>query len=75
METLALRIEQHSSNAARVVEYLLTHPKVDKVIYPSLYEGEYKRRAEAYLKGGYGALLGVELKGKSDSDNEYVMSV
>lgn len=31
LETLALRIKQHSSNAEKVVQYLLTHPKVDKV--------------------------------------------
>ena len=51
------------------MQYLLTHPKVDKVIYPSLYEGEFGRRAEYYLKGGYGALAGLELKGERKQAN------
>ena len=39
------------------------HPKVTKVIFPGLMTGEAKRRADAYLKGGYGGLVGFELKG------------
>ena len=36
VKTLALRMEQHSSNAERVVEFLLAHPKVTGVRYPGL---------------------------------------
>ena len=34
--------------------------------------GEAKRRADAYLKGGYGALLGFELKGGMDAGRRFI---
>jgi len=36
------------------------------VIFPGLMTGELKRRADAYLKGGYGGLVGFEVKGGHD---------
>ena len=62
LETLPLRMRQHCSNAAAVASYLAGHKKVSKVIYPGLTTAEAKRRADAYLKGGYGAMIGFELK-------------
>ena len=38
-------------------------PKVTKTIFPGLMTGEAKRRADTYLKGGYGGLVGFELAG------------
>ena len=34
--------------------------------------GETKRRADAYLKGGYGALVGFELKGGQDAGQKFI---
>jgi len=63
LETLPLRIREHSRNATAVAQYLASHPKVSRVIHPSLQTGEARRRADAILKGGfYGGLLGFELK-------------
>jgi O-acetylhomoserine (thiol)-lyase len=62
LETLPLRMERHNANALKVAAYLAQHPAVEKVIHPSLMSGEYKRRADAALKGGYGSLIGFELK-------------
>ncbi|HEX4724823.1 MAG TPA: cystathionine gamma-synthase [Pseudonocardiaceae bacterium] len=36
LKTLAIRMEQHSDNAERIVEFLTGHPKVTKVYYPGL---------------------------------------
>jgi cystathionine gamma-synthase len=36
LKTLAIRMEQHSDNAERVVEFLTKHPKVTRVYYPGL---------------------------------------
>jgi cysteine-S-conjugate beta-lyase len=36
IETLYLRVNQHSRNAQQVAEYLVQHPQVDKVYYPGL---------------------------------------
>ena len=63
LETLPLRIRQHSANAAQVAEFLTGRKDVERVIYPSLQQGEARRRADAYLTGGYGGLVGFELAG------------
>ena len=38
LKTLAIRMEQHSDNAERVVEFLAGHPRVTRVYYPGLAE-------------------------------------
>jgi O-acetylhomoserine (thiol)-lyase len=63
LETLPLRMREHCANAAKVAQYLSGHPKVTRVIFPGVMTGEAKRRADAYLKGGYGGLVGFELAG------------
>jgi len=75
LETLSLRMREHSENAARVAEWLTQQDKVTSVIYPGLMAGEQKRRADAYLSGGYGALVGFELKGGSESGKKFIDSL
>jgi O-acetylhomoserine (thiol)-lyase len=72
LETLALRMRQHCSNATMVAHYLAKHPKITKVIFPGLMNGEAKRRADVYLKGGHGALVGFELKGGRDAGRKFI---
>ncbi len=72
LETLPLRMERHCANATRVAAHLAAHPAVAKVIHPSLWTGEQKRRAEAALKGGHGSLLGFELKGGVDAGKRFI---
>jgi len=62
-QALPLRMRQHCANAIAVAKHLKEHPKVTKIIFAGAISGEAKRRADAYLKGGYGGLLGFELKG------------
>jgi O-acetylhomoserine (thiol)-lyase len=75
METLPLRMERHCANALKVAAWLAAHPKVAKVIHPSLMEGEYRRRAEAALKGGYGSLMGFELKEGAEAGRKFIESL
>jgi O-acetylhomoserine (thiol)-lyase len=72
LETVALRMRQHCVNAAAVAAFLSKHPKVTHVIYPGVMEGETRRRADTYLKGGYGGLLGFELKGGSEAGRKFI---
>ena len=72
LETLPLRIREHSRNAAAVADFLAKHPAVGKVIYPGLQSGESRKRADAYLKGGYGGLLGFELKGGLEAGRKFI---
>ena len=72
LETLPLRLRQHNENALKVVDFLASHPDVSRVIFPGLQEGESRRRADAVLKGGYGALVGFELKGGHDAGRAFI---
>jgi len=75
LESVVVRVRQHCENAKAVADYLAKHPKVSKVIYPSHMSGEPKRRADAYLKGGYGGLCGFELKGGNDAGRKFIDSL
>ncbi|AUG52974.1 O-acetylhomoserine aminocarboxypropyltransferase [Thalassospira marina] len=75
METLPLRMERHCENANKVAAFLNDHPKVAKVIHPSLQEGETRRRADAYLKGGFGSLMGFELKEGRAAGEKFINSL
>ena len=72
LETLPLRMRAHCGSATATAAYLAKHPKVSKVIHPSQMTGEAKRRADAYLKGGYGGLLGFELKGGKEAGRRFI---
>lgn len=72
LETLPLRMRQHCSNAEAVAEFLNTHDKVETVIFPGLQDGEMRRRADAYLSGGNGALIGMELKGGAEAGKKFI---
>ena len=72
LETLPLRMRQHCSNAEAVANFVNGHDKVDKVIFPGFQDGEMRRRADAYLSGGNGALVGMELKGGAEAGKKFI---
>ena len=72
IETLPLRIERHSANAAAVAAYLAKRPEVTKVIHPSLQTGVARERAQKYLKGGLGGLVGFELAGGREAGRRFI---
>jgi O-acetylhomoserine (thiol)-lyase len=72
LETLPLRIRAHCENATKVADYLAGHDKVTRVIFPGLMQGEARRRADTYLKGGYGGLLGFELAGGKEAGQSFI---
>jgi O-acetylhomoserine (thiol)-lyase len=72
LETLALRIARHSENAQAVVEFLKKRPEVSRVIHPSVQSGMHRQRAEKYLKGGLGGLVGFELAGGKDAGRRFI---
>ena len=75
LETLPLRFKKHQENAMEVANYLNKHEKILKVIYPSFHEGEDKKRADKYLKYGYGPLVGFELKGGEEAGKKFIDSL
>ena len=72
LETLPLRIRAHCENATKVADYLAGNDKVTRVIFPGLMQGEARRRADTYLKGGYGALVGFELAGGKEAGQTFI---
>ncbi len=72
IETLALRIERHSANAQAVAAWLAKRPEVTKVIHPSLQTGVARERAQKYLKGGFGGLVGFELAGGREAGRRFI---
>jgi O-acetylhomoserine (thiol)-lyase len=72
LESLPLRLERHVANAARVADFLATHAKIERVIYPGLQTGEARRRADALLRGGYGGLVGFELAGGAEAGRRFI---
>jgi O-acetylhomoserine (thiol)-lyase len=72
LETLPLRIERHCQNATAVAAWLSKRPEIVKVIHPSVQTGETRARADKYLKGGYGALLGFELAGGAAAGRKFI---
>lgn len=72
IETLPLRIERHAQNAQRVADFLAKRPEVAGVIHPSAQTGAARARADKYLKGGYGGLVGFELRGGRDAGRRFI---
>jgi O-acetylhomoserine (thiol)-lyase len=72
LETLPLRIKAQTANAQAVADFLANHPKVTRVIHPSRAQGEERRRADAYLQGGYGAMVGFELAGGVEAGQRFI---
>jgi O-acetylhomoserine (thiol)-lyase len=75
IETLHLRMERHCSNALAVAQFLSDHEKVDWVNYPGLKDHPHHERANQYLTGGYGALLGFGVKGGIESGRKFIDSL
>ncbi len=75
LETLPLRMRAHCENAVKVADYLAGHDKVETVIYPNQQDGEMRRRADAYMNGGYGALVGFELAGGKEAGATFIDSL
>ena len=75
IETLALRMRQHSANALVVAEFLAAHPAVDWVSYPGLDGDRYYGLAQTYLPRGAGAVFTFGLKGGYEAGVDLVSKV
>ena len=76
LETLPLRIREQCKNAKLVAEYLSSLKSVSKVIYPSLFTGEHKKRVDTYLdNNNFGALVGFEIDGGIEIGKKFIDSL
>ncbi len=63
LDTLALRMERHCSNAQKAAEFLEKHDKVEWVNYPGLESNQYYERAKKYMPHGTCGVISVGIKG------------
>jgi cystathionine beta-lyase/cystathionine gamma-synthase len=59
-KTLAVRMKQHNLNGQMIAEFLESHPKVTKVIYPGLPSHPQHDLAKRQMKG-FGGMLSFEV--------------
>ena len=63
IETLSLRLERHAENTKKVVEFLASHPQVEKVNHPSLPDHPDHALYEKYFPNGGGSIFTFQIKG------------
>lgn len=66
LETLSLRVERHIENALKVVEFLNSHPKVERVNHPSLTDSLSYELYKKYFPKGGGSIFTFEVKGGAE---------
>ncbi|MEH6526922.1 MAG: PLP-dependent transferase [Sneathiella sp.] len=72
LETLPLRMREHTKNAQAVADFLSQNDKVDTVIHPSRMDGVKKARADQHMAKGFGGLVGFEIKGGRDAGLRFI---
>ena len=72
LETLSLRVERHVQNALKVVEFLDTHPGVEKVNHPSLSDHPHHALYNKYFPNGAGSIFTFEIKGGREAALQFI---
>ena len=75
LETLALRMERHCSNAQRVAQFLHDDPRVAWIDYPGLADDKCHALAEKYLPNGSCGVMAFGLKGNRDTAIQFMDSL
>jgi O-acetylhomoserine (thiol)-lyase len=75
LETLPLRIREHSRNALAVAQFLNGRPDVTRVIHPAFHKGLGAERTAKYMPDGQGGLVGFELAGGADAGRRFIDSL
>jgi len=63
VETLSLRLERHAENTKKVVEFLSSHPLVERVNHPSLPDHPQHELYKRYFPNGGGSIFTFDVKG------------
>jgi O-acetylhomoserine (thiol)-lyase len=72
LETLKLRMTQHSENALAVAQFLERHERVAWVNYPGLPSGRYRALAQRYLPLGAGGILTFGIRGGLETGSRFI---
>lgn len=73
LETLSLRVERHSYNALKVVEYLNNHPQVESVSHPSVStDPKQQELYKKYFPNGGGSIFTFDIKGDAQEAKDFI---
>lgn len=73
LETLSLRVERHTYNALKVVEYLNNHPQVESVSHPSVStDPKQQELYKKYFPNGGGSIFTFAIKGDAQKAKDFI---
>ncbi len=72
LETLSLRVERHTANALKLVDYLSKHPQVEAVHHPALPTEPSHALYQKYLPNGGGSIFTFEVKGDAATAQKFI---
>lgn len=73
LETLSLRVERHTYNALKVVEYLNNHPQVESVSHPSVStDPKQQELYKKYFPNGGGSIFTFDIKGDTQKAKDFI---
>lgn len=74
LKTLSLRMEKHAKNAKNIADFLITHPKITKVIYPGLPSHKNHLLAKQQMSG-FGGIISFELDGDIEDAKQFIKNL
>ena len=75
IETLSLRLDRHAENTKKVVEFLVSHPLVEKVNHPLLADHpDHELYKKLFTRGG-GSIFTFEIKGGKEAAYKFIDSL
>ena len=72
VETLSLRLDRHAENTKKVVEFLNSHPQVEKVNHPSLPDHPDHALYQKYFPNGGASIFTFEIKGGKEEAWKFI---
>lgn len=72
LESLALRVERHCSNALKVAEFLEKNENVEWINYPGLESSKYYERGKKYLPNGSSGVISFGVKGGREAAEKFM---
>ncbi|MBR6837330.1 MAG: O-acetylhomoserine aminocarboxypropyltransferase/cysteine synthase, partial [Oscillospiraceae bacterium] len=72
LETLSLRVERHTENTNKIVDYLAKNPQVEAVHHPSLSSEPSHEIYKKYFPNGGGSIFTFDIKGTEDDAKKFI---
>lgn len=74
LRTLPVRLRQHQESAAKIAEFLASHPAVDKIYYPG-FSSHPQHELALSQQVGFGAMLSFDLVGDVEQSQIFVQEI